>query len=811
MFFSKEEFKDVFKLRIETKFGKTIDDATNNDVFKTVGELVREYVSKNWIETTHYYQDHKEKQVYYFSMEFLMGRLMQTNIENARLLPIIKDGLAELGFQLNDVFPEEHDAGLGNGGLGRLAACFLDSLASLNLPGHGCGIRYKYGLFEQKIINGYQAELPDYWLQDDYVWEVRRPDRKIEVKFGGYIEMKEQNENLSFLHKNYDTVLAVPYDVPIVGYRNSTVNTLRLWSAESSKDDFQFLTSNRSDYYHFLQYKRSIEDISGFLYPDDSTYEGKVLRLKQQYFLVSAGMQSIIKQFKGKYSNNHALIPEKIAIHINDTHPVLIIPELMRILLDDEGLSWDEAWEITERTVSFTNHTTLSEALEKWPVKMVEQLLPRIYMIINEINERYCKHLWNLYPYEWDRISSLAIIANDEIRMAHLAVVASHSVNGVAKIHTEILKKKEMKNFYSLYPHKFNNKTNGITHRRWLLNSNPELASLITESIGSRWIAHPKELISLIKFTNDPSFQEKIASVKRKNKERLATLIKEKNNITVNINSIFDVQVKRLHAYKRQLLNIFHIIHMYHVLCDNPNIDITPRTFIFGGKAAPGYHFAKKIIKLINSVAEVVNHDPRIQDKLKVVFLENYSVSIAEKIMPAADVSEQISTASKEASGTGNMKFMMNGAITLGTLDGANIEIHDFVGKDNIFIFGLRAEEVLRLYSDGSYRARDIYNNDYRVKNVLEELMSERLPGGESEFRDIYYSILSNNDEYFVLKDFESYTEAHELVDQTYRDRQKWLSMSITNIAHSGKFSSDRTIQEYATEIWNIRPRLIKE
>lgn len=809
MFCSVEEFKTTFKKRLETKLSKSISDATNDDIYKTIGQLVRENVSKNWINTTAFYQENKQKQIYYFSMEFLMGRLLQTNIQNTGQLSIVKEGLEELGFNLEDIFEEEHDAGLGNGGLGRLAACFLDSLASLNLPGHGCGIRYKYGLFEQKIINGYQVELPDYWLQDNYVWEVRRPDRAVEVKFGGFVEMKAESGRLSFEHKNYDIVLAVPYDVPVVGYQNETVNTLRLWSAESCRDDFNFFTSNKNDYYHFLQYKRSIEDISGFLYPDDSTYDGKLLRLKQQYFLVSAGIQSIINQFKGKYSDDFSELPEKIGLHINDTHPVLIIPELMRILLDEEGLSWEDAWNITERTVSFTNHTTLSEALERWPVAMVKQLLPRIYMIIEEINERYCRELWELHPYEWDKISALAIIGNDEIRMAHLAVVASYSVNGVAKIHTEILKTKEMKDFYTLYPHKFNNKTNGITHRRWLLNSNPELASLITETIGSRWIAHPKELTNLIKYSKDTAFQEKIAQVKKKNKEKLAHFIKEQNGIIVDTNSIFDVQVKRLHAYKRQLLNIFHIIHLYHLLSENPNIDITPRTFIFGGKAAPGYHFAKKIIKLINAVATVVNNDAHIQGKLKVVFLENYSVSLAEKIMPAADVSEQISTASKEASGTGNMKFMMNGAITLGTLDGANIEICEFVGNDNIFLFGLTAGEVLKLYNEKTYRARDIYNNDFRIKNVLDELMNDRLPGGESEFRDIYYSILSNNDEYFVLKDFDSYAEAHELVDQTYRDQQKWLSMSITNIAHSGKFSSDRTIQEYATEIWGIRPRLI--
>ncbi len=807
MFFSKENFIHDFTNRLEKKFGKNIMEATKNDIYITLGQLIREHVSKNWIDTTTYYHKHKEKQVYYFSMEFLLGRLMQTNIENAGLTSIIKEGLEEIGFRLEEILEEEHDAGLGNGGLGRLAACFLDSLASLNFPGHGCGIRYKYGLFEQKIINGYQVELPDYWLQEDYVWEIKRPDRTIEVRFGGIIELQQENDRLVIHHKNYNPVLAVPYDVPVVGYQNTTVNTLRLWSAESCKDDFNIFTSNKSDYYQFLENKRSIEAISGFLYPDDSTTAGKLLRLKQQYFLVSAGMQSIIKQYKGKYSENLLEFPNKIAIHINDTHPVLIIPELMRILLDQEGLCWDEAWAITNKTISFTNHTTLSEALEKWPVEMVEQLLPRIYMIIEEINKRYCQELWELYPYEWEKISKLAIIANNEIRMAHLAIVASYSVNGVAKIHTEILKEKEMKLFYQLYPNKFNNKTNGITHRRWLINANPNLASLINEVIGTRWIYNPKELTSLIKYTKDAAFQEKIALIKRKNKEQLAKLIMKKNGIAISVDSIFDIQVKRLHAYKRQLLNIFHIIHLYRTITENPAIDISPRTFIFAGKAAPGYYFAKKIIKLINSVASVINNDPRIQDKLKVVFIENYSVSLAEKIIPAADVSEQISTASKEASGTGNMKFMMNGAITLGTLDGANIEIRDFVGDDNMFIFGLTATEVLQLSSEKTYRAADLYNNDYRLKYIFDELIGNQFPGGESEFKEIYYSILSNNDEYFVLKDFDSYAEVHELVDQSYRDQQKWLAMSITNIAHSGKFSSDRTIQEYAAEIWAIRPK----
>ena len=808
MFKSKQTFKTMFTERLETKLGKNIKDANNNDVYKTLAQVIREHVSNDWIDTNNHIHKTSAKQIYYFSLEFLLGRLMHTNLVNTENYKICKDGLAELGFDLEEIIEEEHDAGLGNGGLGRLAACFLDSLASLSLPGHGCGIRYKYGLFEQKIMNGHQVELPDYWLEDGYAWEVRRADRAIEVKYGGYVEVNNKDGKTFFEQKDCDVVLAVPYDVPVVGYKNNNVNTLRLWSAELCKDDTNFLSSNKNDYYDYLQHKRSIEEISGFLYPDDSTYEGKLLRLKQQYFLVSAGMQSIFKQFKSKCKNRLVdCLPDRIGIHINDTHPVLIIPELMRILLDEEGLSWDDAWQITQKTISFTNHTTLSEALEKWPVSLIKHLLPRIYMIIEEINQRYCKQLWSKYPGQWDKISTMAIIGDEQVRMAHLAIVGSFSVNGVAKIHTEILKKKEMKDFYELYPERFNNKTNGIAHRRWLLNANPKLAKVICEAIGSKWINNPKELRGLIRYSYDPSFQEETAKIKLANKEVLAKIIKEKNGIDINVDSIFDVQVKRLHAYKRQLLNIFHIIHLYHLLTENPTMDFTPRTFIFGGKAAPGYHFAKKVIKLINSVANLVNNDPLINNKLKVVFLENYSVSLAEKIFPAADISEQISTASKEASGTGNMKFMMNGALTVGTMDGANIEIHDFVGPENMFIFGLTAEEVLAYYKNQTYRAQDIYNTDPRIRAVLDELISGRLAGGNIEFRDIYYSILTNNDEYFVLKDFDAYIEAHERIEQVYRNKTQWQSMSIINIAHSGKFSSDRTIKEYATEIWNIYPR----
>lgn len=810
IFADKQTFIREFVQTLATNSSKALDEASSIDFYNTLGTMIRSHVSKNWISTNKQYNQSGEKQVYYFSMEFLMGRLLQSNMLNLNILSVVNEGLEELGINFASISEEEHDAGLGNGGLGRLAACFLDSIASLQLPGHGCGIRYKYGLFEQKLIDGYQVELPDYWLKEDYVWEVRRSDRSVNVRFGGYVETKVVDGDILFDHKNYETVLAVPYDVPVVGFENKTVNTLRLWSAEPSINEKDFHSSNRENYYKFLNYKRSIESISEFLYPDDSHFEGKKLRLKQQYFLVSAGLQSILNSYKRKSNKSLQDLHEKAIFHINDTHPALIVPELMRILIDDEGFGWDEAWEITTKTCAYTNHTTLVEALEKWPVSLFQELLPRIYMIVEEINERFCRELWEKYPGEYDRISDLAIIAHNQIRMAHLAIVGSFSVNGVAKLHTEILKQREMNNFYTVFPEKFNNKTNGITHRRWLMNSNPKLSSYITEAIGQRWIKQPRDLIGLVKYAKDASFQEKIAKVKLENKLILADYIKNKTGIIVDEHSIFDVQVKRLHAYKRQLLNVFHIMELYNLLRENPNIDMVPRTFIFGAKAAPSYTFAKKIIKLINTVANVVNNDPYIQGKLKVVFLENYSVSMAEKIIPAADVSEQISTASKEASGTGNMKFMMNGALTIGTLDGANVEIHDMVGTDNIFIFGLTYEQVLNYYNYGGYVARDIYNSDTRVRTVLDQLLDGFCGNDKVEFKDIYYQILSNNDEYFVLKDFDSYVEAHQKVDLNYRDQKEWLKKSIINIAHSGKFSSDRTISEYATEIWGIRPFLVK-
>jgi starch phosphorylase len=806
MFADKETFKKRFIETLEYNSTKVIEEASPMQLYHTLGAMVRSYVSKNWISTNKQYQQSSEKQVYYFSMEFLMGRLLQSNLLNLKILKLVEEGLVELGIDLEVISEQEHDAGLGNGGLGRLAACFLDSLASLELPGHGCGIRYKYGLFEQKLVDGYQVELPDYWLKEDYVWEVRRSDRTVNVRFGGYVDAQEIDGKLTFEHKDYENILAVPYDVPVVGFDNKTVNTLRLWSAEPLMNERDIHTSNRENYYNFLNYKRSVESISEFLYPDDSHIEGKKLRLKQQYFLVSAGLQSILNGYKKKPNPSLRDLSENVVFHINDTHPALIVPELMRLLMDEEGFNWDEAWEITTKSCAYTNHTTLVEALEKWPISLFREILPRIFMIINEINERFCRDLWEQYPGDNDRISGLAIVADDQVRMAHLAIVGSFSVNGVAKLHTEILKQSEMNNFYQIYPEKFNNKTNGITHRRWLMNANPKLSSHITEAIGTRWMKEPRDLIGLLKMANDAGFQEKVAKVKLENKLTLASFIKDQTGIIVDEQSIFDVQVKRLHAYKRQLLNVFHIMELYNQLRENPNLDMVPRTFIFGAKAAPSYFFAKKIIKLINTVANVVNNDPYIQGKLKIVFLENYSVSMAEKIIPAADISEQISTASKEASGTGNMKFMMNGALTIGTLDGANVEISDMVGRDNIFIFGLTSEEVLNYYKNGGYVARNVYNNDLRIRVVLDQLMNDFFGKDNVEFKDIYYQILSNNDEYFVLKDFDGYVEAHEEVDLTYRNPTEWMKKSIINIAHSGKFSSDRTISEYATDIWGIRP-----
>lgn len=797
--------KNSFKRDYNNKFvqlhGKELKEGNNQQKYEALGSLVRDYVISTWMDTNNRYNQTGEKQVYYFSMEFLLGRLLGDFLLNLGIRDICREALSELDIDLEEIENLEHDQGLGNGGLGRLAACFLDSMASLNIAGHGCGIRYKYGFFEQKIVDCQQVEASDNWLREGNVWEIKKQDKAEIVKFGGSIISDYVNGKLTFTHVNYEPVLAVPYDTPIVGYENEVVNTLRLWSAEPVSNEFDFSSFSRGDFLKAISYKNSVEAISLVLYPEDSFYEGKMLRLKQQYFFVSAGIQSIVRHYK-KHKGDIKLLDEKIAIHINDTHPTLAIPELMRILLDEEGLSWENAWRITQNTISYTNHTILAEALEKWPVDMFKSLLPRIYMIIEEINRRYCEELWNKYLGQWDKISRMAIIGDGYVRMANLAIVGSHSVNGVAKLHTEILKKREMSDFYYLYPSKFNNKTNGITHRRWLIRSNPKLTKLLVDTIGDSFIKHPTDLENFKNYLDDPGILEKLGQIKKDNKERLAQEIYKSNGIVIDTNSIFDVQIKRIHAYKRQTLNCLRIMDLYNKLIENPNLDIIPRTFIFAGKAAPGYYLAKNIIELICRVAETVNNDPRVNDKIKVVMLENYQVSLAEKIIPATDLSEQISTTTKEASGTSNMKFMMNGAITIATLDGANIEIKDEVGEDNIVIFGLNAEEVLNYHKQGGYSSWDVCNNDPRLQRVTNDLINGKYCSDKDRFRTIYENLLTYNDEFFVLKDFDAYLAAQDKVNKLYMNKEKWQRMCGVNIAHSGIFSSDRTIQEYATGIW---------
>jgi len=795
MFSSKESFQKTFLKRLEMLCGKSFSESTSRDHYQTLGSMIREFVSNDWIKTNEQYLAVQGKQVYYLSIEYLLGKLLRQNLINLGVEDTVQTGLQELGIDLDLLEELESDAGLGNGGLGRLAACFLDSLASLGLPGHGHGIRYKHGLFEQKIVDGYQVELPEQWLRSGNVWEIRKLDSAVKIPFWGKVEAKVENDRLVFQHLNAETVTAVPHDMPVIGFESKTVNTLRLWNAEPSQFPFHA---------DILKYKRETESISEFLYPDDTHDEGKILRLKQQYFLVSASLQSILKTYRKQHGNLNEL-HKHVCIHINDTHPVLAIPELMRILIDEEGFEWEKAWEITTHTISYTNHTTLSEALEKWPVHIFRPLLPRIYMIVEEINERFCQELWDQTPGDWDRIRNLAILADNFVKMAHLAIVGSFSVNGVAKLHTEILKTREMNQFYQLFPEKFNNKTNGIAYRRWLLKANPKLSSLITESIGPSWTHSANDLSQLLNYQNDSAFLEQLLKIKNQNKRRLADIILDKTGVAVDTTAIFDVQVKRLHAYKRQLLNVLHIMHLYNRIKEDATFSIVPRVFIFGAKASPGYYYAKKIIKLINTVAEKVNHDPKVGDKMKVIFLENYRVSLAEKIFPASDVSEQISTASKEASGTGNMKFMINGALTVGTLDGANIEIRELVGDSNIFTFGLTADEVLHYYQHGGYYSLEYYHNDYRIRQAVEQLVNGFFPGVYNEFEPIFDSLLEENDQYFVLKDFASYTDTQQSIGEAFSDQLQWQKMSLTNIAHAGYFSSDRTIQEYADGIWGIK------
>lgn len=798
---NKETLKEDYIQKFTELHGKDLSESTELNRYEALASLIRDYITKNWIRTNKSYNNNGDKQVYYFSMEFLLGRLLGNSLLNLGIRDICKEALKELNIQLEDLERLEEDQGLGNGGLGRLAACFLDSMSSLNIPGHGCGIRYKYGFFEQKIIEGSQVETPDKWLREGNAWEIKKTDKSEIVKFGGEVKMQEVGGRLTFTHLNYDPILAVPYDTPVVGYENEVVNTLRLWSAEPVSNEFDFSSFSRGNFLKAIEYKNSVEAISQVLYPDDSFYEGKILRLKQQYFFVSAGIQSIVRHYK-KHLGNLNELNEKIAIHINDTHPTLAIPELMRILLDEEGLSWEDAWRVTTNTISYTNHTILQEALEKWPIDMFKSLLPRIYMIVEEINKRFAQELWNKYEGQWDKISKMCILGDGFVRMANLAIIGSHSVNGVAKLHTEILKNQQMADFYYMYPRKFNNKTNGIAHRRWLIKANPQLTTLLKNTIGDSWIKHPTDMERFEQFKRDSLVQQELYKIKQRNKESLAKIIKETQGITVDTNSIFDVQVKRIHAYKRQSLNALRIMDLYNKLLENPYMDIVPRTFIFAGKAAPSYHLAKKTIELINALADKINNDPRVSDKIKVVFMQNYRVSLAEDIIPATELSEQISTTTKEASGTSNMKFMMNGAITLATLDGANVEIRDEVGDDNIVIFGLTEKEVLSYYQNGGYSSWDTRNADERLIKITDQLINGFYHRERDRFKVIYEDLLNYNDEFFVLKDFNSYIQAQEKVDALYKDRSRWQEMSCVNIAHSGVFSSDRTIKEYATGIW---------
>ena len=805
---SKEEFKKSIIENVKNQYRRTIDEATPQQIFQAVSYAIKDVIIDDWIATQKQFDETGAKKVYYLSMEFLMGRALGNNIINLGAKKAVKEALEELGFDLNAIEDQEPDPALGNGGLGRLAACFLDSLATLGYPAYGCGIRYHYGMFKQKIKDGYQVEVPDEWLKNGYPFELRRPEYATEVKFGGYVKTEWDGERNHFVQEGYQSVLAVPYDMPIVGYGNNVVNTLRIWDAQPI-DTFSLSAFDKGDYQKAVEQENLAKNLVEVLYPNDNHYAGKELRLKQQYFFISASLQVALKKFKETNDDIHKL-PEKIVFQMNDTHPTVAVAELMRLLLDQEGLNWDEAWGITTKCCAYTNHTIMAEALEKWPIELFSRLLPRVYQIVEEINRCFLIEVQNKYPNNYEKVKKMAIIFDGQVKMAHLAIVAGYSVNGVAKLHTEILKNQELKDFYEMMPEKFNNKTNGITQRRFLLHGNPLLADWITEQIGDEWITDLPHLAKLKVYVDDPKFQQEFMNIKYQNKLRLAKYIKEHNGIDIDPRSIFDVQVKRLHEYKRQLLNILHVMYLYNQLKDNPNMDMVPRTFIFGAKAAAGYQIAKKTIKLINSVADVINNDKSINGKLKVVFIEDYRVSNAELIFAAADVSEQISTASKEASGTGNMKFMLNGALTLGTMDGANVEIVEEVGKENAFIFGLSADEVINYENNGGYNPEEIFNTDQDIRRVLMQLINGYYSPQDPElFRDIYNSLLNTKnsakaDTYFILKDFRSYAEAQKRVEAAYRDENWWARAAMLNTASAGKFSSDRTIEEYVRDIWHL-------
>ena len=806
----KEVFKNRVKEVVKTLYRTTLKEATKQQLFQAVSYVTKDTIVDNWLATQKQIEEDDPKMLYYMSMEFLMGRALGNSLINLTAYKDVKEALEELGFDLNVIEDQEPDAALGNGGLGRLAACFLDSLATLGYAAYGCGIRYRYGMFKQKIENGYQIEMPDNWLKDGNPFELRRPEYAKEVKFGGYVrvEYDETTKRNRFIQEGYRSVLAVPFDIPVVGYNNNMVNALRVWDAQPISD-FHLESFNKGDYQKAVEQENLARNIVEVLYPNDNHYAGKELRLKQQYFFVSASVQAAIEKYKKKHSDIRKFY-EKATFQMNDTHPTVAVAELMRILLDEEGLEWDEAWEVTTKTVAYTNHTIMSEALEKWPIELFSRLLPRVYQIVEEINRRFVNEVQKKYPGNQDKIAKMAIIYDGHVKMANLAIVAGYSVNGVARLHTEILKNQQLKDFYQMFPEKFNNKTNGITQRRFLLHGNPLLADWVTGHIGDEWITDLPQIAKMKVYADDTKAQQEFMNIKYQNKLRLAKYVKEHNGIDLDPRSIFDVQVKRLHEYKRQLMNILHVMYLYNQIKDHPEMDFYPRTFIFGAKAAAGYRRAKQTIKLINNVADVINNDKSINGKLKVVFIEDYRVSNAEIIFAASDVSEQISTASKEASGTGNMKFMLNGAPTIGTMDGANVEIVEEVGEENTFIFGLSSDEVINYERYGGYDPTYYFNNDQDIRRILMQLINGEYSNGDMQmFREIYDSLLNTNcsdraDTYFILADFKSYASAQRRVEEAYRDEKRWAKMAILNMASSGKFSSDRTIQEYVDDIWHL-------
>ena len=814
--FEKEEFKKSVKENVKFLYRKTLEEATQEQIFQAVSYTVKDVIIDNWLKSQKAYEKQDPKIVYYMSMEFLMGRALGNNLINLGAYGEVKEALEELGLDINCIEDQEPDPALGNGGLGRLAACFLDSLATLNYCAYGCGIRYRYGMFKQEVRDGYQVEVPDNWLKNGYPFELRRPEYAKEVHFGGYVRVEwdpVKNEN-KFIHEGYQAVKAVPYDMPITGYNNDVVNTLRIWDAEPIVD-FNLDSFDKGDYHNAVEQENLARTIIEVLYPNDNHMAGKELRLKQQYFFVSASLQAAIDKYK-KTHDDITKLHEKVVFQMNDTHPTVAVAELMRILIDEEGLGWDQAWDITTKCCAYTNHTIMSEALEKWPIELFSRLLPRVYQIIEEINRRFILEIQQKYPGNFEKIKKMAIIYDGQVKMAHLAIVAGYSVNGVARLHTEILKNQELKDFYEMMPEKFNNKTNGITQRRFLAHGNPLLADWVTDKIGPDWITDLSQLSKLKVYADDEKALQEFMTIKFKNKERLAKYILEHNGVEVDPHSIFDIQVKRLHEYKRQLLNILHVIYLYNQIKAHPEMDFYPRTFIFGAKASAAYARAKKIIKLINCVADVVNNDASINGKLKVVFIENYRVSNAEIIFAAADVSEQISTASKEASGTGNMKFMLNGAPTLGTMDGANVEIVQEVGEENAFIFGMSSDQIINYENNGGYDPDFIYNTDPEIRQVLMQLINGTFSSDTEMFRDIYNSLLDKRnmprpDQYFILGDFRSYAEAQKRVEEAYKDEKRWAKMALLNTACSGKFTSDRTIQEYVDDIWHLDKVVVKE